>query len=27
MASEIMDFVQESFEEKKYITIKFEKEW
>ena len=26
MASEIMDFVQESFEEKKYITIKFEKE-
>ena len=26
MASEIMDFVQESFEEKKYITVKFEKE-
>lgn len=26
MASEIMDFVQESFDEKKYITIKFEKE-
>ena len=26
LASEIMDFVQESFEEKKYITIKFEKE-
>ena len=26
IASEIMDFVQESFEEKKYITIKFEKE-
>lgn len=26
LVSEIMDFVQESFEEKKYITIKFEKE-
>ena len=26
LASEIMDFVQESFEEKKYITVKFEKE-
>ena len=26
IASEIMDFVQESFEEKKYITVKFEKE-
>lgn len=26
MASEIMDFVQESFAEKKYITVKFEKE-
>ena len=26
MASEIMDFVQENFEEKKYITVKFEKE-
>ena len=26
LASEIMDFVQESFDEKKYITIKFEKE-
>jgi len=27
LVSEIMDFVQESFEEKKYITVKFEKEW
>ena len=26
LVSEIMDFVQESFEEKKYITVKFEKE-
>ena len=26
LASEIMDFVQESFDEKKYISIKFEKE-
>jgi len=26
LASEIMDYVQESFEEKKYISIKFEKE-
>jgi stage III sporulation protein AH len=26
LASEIMDFVQSHFEEKKYITIKFEKE-
>jgi stage III sporulation protein AH len=26
LASEIMDFVQNNFEEKKYITIKFEKE-
>lgn len=26
LASEIMDFVQESFDEKKYITVKFEKE-
>ena len=26
LASEIMDFIQECFEEKKYITIKFEKE-
>ena len=26
LASEIMDFVQESFDEKKYVTIKFEKE-
>ena len=26
IASEIMDFVQESFEDKKYITVKFEKE-
>lgn len=27
LASEIMDFIQECFEVKKYITIKFEKEW
>lgn len=26
LASEIMDYVQESFDEKKYISIKFEKE-
>ncbi len=26
LVSEIMDFVQENFEEKKYITVKFEKE-
>ena len=26
LASEIMDFIQEDFEEKKYITVKFEKE-
>lgn len=26
MASEIMDFVQDNFDEKKYITVKFEKE-
>ena len=26
IASEIMDFIQENFEDKKYITVKFEKE-